>query len=242
MSDLFREVDEEVRQEQIITFLKRYGRTIIVVVVAAIAALAGYNIWQSQVRGEREAESEQFEAAVGLMEDGETAAAASGFAAIEDETGRQGYGMLAGFRKADALAQSDDIGGAVAAYDAIAADSNVETFYRDLARISAANLVVDTATPEEIDERLLPLSSEDSNHRFSALELRATAHFRARNIDSARALFKQVSEEAPPTSGASLRATQMLDILQPLEEAASIDATAGSEPSVPGVEAETAPE
>lgn len=238
MSDLFREVDEEVRQEQIITFLKRYGRTIIAVVVVAIAALAAYNYWQSQVQGEREAESEQFEAAVGLMADGEVAAAADQFAEIEDETGRQGYGMLAGFRKADALAQSGDINGAVAAYDAIADDSGVEGFYRDLARISAANLVVDTASPEEIDERLLTLSGEDSNHRFSALELRATAHFRARNIEEARALFQQVSEEAPATSGARLRAAQMLDILRPLVEVESVEDSIAPL----GGEAETAPE
>lgn len=238
MSDLFREVDEEVRQEQIITFLKRFGRAIIAVVVAAIAALAGYNYWQSQLQGEREAESEQFEAAVGLMADGEVAAAADQFAALEDETGRQGYGMLAGFRRADALAQSGDINGAVAAYDAIAADSGVEGFYRDLSRISAANLLVDTASPEEIDERLISLSGEDSNHRFSALELRATAHFRARDIDTARALFEQVSEEAPVTSGARLRAAQMLEVLRPLVEASSVE-----EPGVPlGGGAETAPE
>ena len=222
MSDLFREVDEEVRQEQIITFLKRYGRTIIAIVVLSITALGGYNYWQSQVQDKREAESERFVAAVGLMADGELTAAADRFAAIEYDTGRQGYGMLAGFRKADALAQSGDIAGGVAEYDAIAADSGIEEFYRDLARIWAANLLVNMASPEEIDERLLRLSGEDSNHRFSALELRATAHFRARNIEKSRVLFELVSEGAPMSSGARLRATQMLGILRPLVETVSV--------------------
>ena len=242
MSDLFREVDEEIRQEQIITFLKRHGRTIVAVVVTAIVGLAGYNYWQAQVRGEREAESERFEAAAGLMADGEVAEATQGFSEIEDDTGRQGYGMLAGFRKADALAQSGDLDGAVAAYDTIATDSNVEGFYRDLARISAANLMVDTAAPEEIDERMLPLSGEDSNHRLSALELRAAAHFRAGNIETAQGLFKQISEEAPVTSGARLRAAQMLEILGPLDAAAAIDDSSAVSGGAPVGESDTAPE
>lgn len=169
MSDLFREVDEEVRQEQIIQFVKRYGVHLIVAVVAAILLLAGYNYWQGQQDAEREALSERFEAAVSLLSGGKPVEAAGEFEALAADAGKSGYGLLAGLRRADALAQAGDVEGAVATYDAIAESSGVDRFFRDLATLFAANLLIDTADVGEIQGRLEALTGEDNPLRYSAL-------------------------------------------------------------------------
>lgn len=214
MSDLFREVDEEIRQEQITRFVKRYGVHLIVAVVAAILLLAGYNYWGDQQNAEREDLSDRFEAAVSLLSDGNVVEAADSFEALAADAGTSGYGLLAGLRKADALAQSGDITGAVAAYDAVAQSSDTERFFRDLAAVFAANLLIDTAGVGEIQDRLEGLTGEDNLLRYSALELIATSLYRAGEYREAENLFVQIGDEANETSGVRLRAVQMLVIIR----------------------------
>lgn len=214
MSDLFREVDEEVRQEQIIQFVKRYGVHLIVAVVAAILLLAGYNYWQDQKNAEREALSERFGVAVSLLSDGKTVEAADSFEALAADAGASGYGLLAALSQADALAQSGDIEGAVAAYDAVAESSGTDRFFRDLATLFAANLLIDAADVSEMQGRLEALTGEDNPLRYSALELIGTSHYRAGQYGEAEALFVQIGDEANETSGVRLRAVQMLVIIR----------------------------
>ena len=58
MSDIFREVDEEVRQEQVITFLKRYGKYLAAVIVLAIALVAGYRYLETRQHREHAAQGD----------------------------------------------------------------------------------------------------------------------------------------------------------------------------------------
>ncbi len=214
MSDLFREVNEEVRQEQIIQFFKRYGVQLIGGIVAAILLLVGYNYWQDQQDAEREALSERFEVAVSLLSGGKPVEAADEFEALTADAGPSGYGLLAGFRGAEALAQAGDAAGAVAAYDAIADSSGVERFFRDLAAIFAANLLVDTAGTDEIQDRLVDVSGEGNPLRYSALELIATSQYGVGRLREAESLFVQIADEASVTSGVRIRALQMLTIIR----------------------------
>ena len=68
MSDIFREVDEEVRQEQVITFLKRYGKYLAAVIVLAIALVAGYRYLETRQHREHAAQGDAYDAAVALVD------------------------------------------------------------------------------------------------------------------------------------------------------------------------------
>ena len=70
MSDIFQEVDEEVRREQLKKLWDRYGNYVVVaafLVVAGVAAWRGYSWWDAKKAAETGA---AFEAASTLAETG----------------------------------------------------------------------------------------------------------------------------------------------------------------------------
>ena len=103
VSDIFHEVDEEVRREQLKKLWDRYSIYLIalaVLIVAGIGAWRGYEYW---VAKKAAAAGAAFEAAVTLSEQGKHAEAEAAFAKVAAEA-PQGYRVLARFRAAAELA------------------------------------------------------------------------------------------------------------------------------------------
>ena len=128
MSDelLFREVDEEVRQDQIKKIWERYGGLIsiaAVLVVIAVAAFQGWRYWQVR---QSEAAAQAYADAVTLLEDGKTADGEAALKGISHPT----YATLARLRLAAALAAQGKADEAVAAYDAVAGDANTDPAFQ----------------------------------------------------------------------------------------------------------------
>ena len=138
MSDelLFREVDEEVRQEEYKKLWDRYGTLLIAVSAAVIAAVAGWKAYQYYTL-------KQTEAASILFFDGAKAAAEGKAEDAQRLMGlvkTPGYAQLGRLQVAGALAGSGKKQEALAAYDAIAADATVDATLRDAAAIRAGYL------------------------------------------------------------------------------------------------------
>ncbi len=143
MADIFQEVDEEIRREQLKKLWQRYGNFIVaacLLVVAAVGGWRGYEWWQVKKAGETGA---QFEVAVSLAEAGKHQEAEAAFAKIA-ANGTASYRVLARLREAAELAQTDRKA-AVAAYDEIAADKSAGQVIQDLAALRTGFLLVDTA-------------------------------------------------------------------------------------------------
>ena len=64
MSDIFREIDEEVRRDKASAILKKYGNVFIAIAVLAVAGVGGWQFWQQQERKKAEAVGAKFEAAM----------------------------------------------------------------------------------------------------------------------------------------------------------------------------------
>ncbi|MDX1580456.1 MAG: tetratricopeptide repeat protein [Alphaproteobacteria bacterium] len=214
MSDIFREVDEEIRQEQIINFLKTYGKYIAGGIVLLIIIYGGYRYFDAQQTAEREAAGEQFSAALENVAEDDLAQAVADFAAIAGENSDSGYGLLARFRQADALVAAREIQGGVAVYDGIADDSSVPEALRQLAGLFAVMAVIDSAPRDEIDRRVEPLIEPGAAWRQSALELKGLAAYEAGDLEAALSIFKTIEEEAAQGSGLRARATQMIAITE----------------------------
>jgi len=238
LSDIFREVDEDLRRQRAEELWKTYGSYAAAAVVAVVAVVAGVSWWNSARQSASEEAASAFVAASKIAESGEDpAAAADAFAAIaKDASG--GYGTVAAMRAASLQAESGDIEGAVAAFDAIAAGSGDKTL-RGLAGIKAALLLSDTASPDELEVRLTPLAAEGSAWRYSALELMGYAALRAEDHEKAALHYQTLADAplAPPL--ARERARNMLRGLQlegpvarqlPTEPEASPE-VAGQEPT-----------
>jgi hypothetical protein len=166
VTDIFQEVDEEVRREQLKKLWDQYGNYLIavcVLVVVGVAAWRGYQWWEAKQAAQSGA---AFEQAVTLAAAGKHQEAEAAFAKLATD-GTAGYRVLARLREAAELSTTDSKG-AVAAYDEIAADKSAGQIIEDLAAVRAGFLLVDTAPYSEIRDRLEPLAAADRTFRYSA--------------------------------------------------------------------------
>ncbi|MGI8525726.1 MAG: tetratricopeptide repeat protein [Pseudolabrys sp.] len=210
MADIFHEVDEEVRRDQLKKLWERYSILIIllaVLLVGGIGAWRGYEYWMARKAA---AAGGQFEAAVTLSEQGKHAEAAAAFDKIAGEA-PAGYRALAKLRAAAEISQRDAKAGA-AAYDALAADGSVDTTLRDLAAIRAALLLVDTAPLAEMQRRLQTLAEPAGAFRHTARELLALSAWRNGDAAAARKYIDMVAADGDTPAGTRSR----VDVLSAL--------------------------
>ena len=177
MSDIFQEVDEEVRRERLQKLWERYqyyAYAGIILILAAVGSYLGYERYQAKRAAETGA---AFEAAQTLDQEGKSAEAESAYAKVAAD-GTASYRDLARVRQAAELAQRDPKLG-LAAYEKIADDSAVGSAWRDLAGLRAGSLQIDAGAYNEARSRLEPLASEGRPYRYTARELLAFASWRA---------------------------------------------------------------
>ena len=212
MSDVFNEVDEEVRQEQWKKLFHAYGGYVIGAVVSFVVVFAGGIAWSEYQADQRQLESQRYVAAGQMLANGDAVFAAQLFGSLADEAG-DGYGALARLREADALATAGDETGAVATLDRLADDGDADSAFRDLARLFAVYQLMDSAPRDELEARLAPLLADGSPWRASARELSGLVALRAGEITRARDLFTIIVEDSTSPSMARSRAAGMLAII-----------------------------
>jgi hypothetical protein len=204
VADIFHEVDEEVRREQLKKLWDRYSIYLIalaVLIVAGMAAWRGYEYW---VAKKAAAAGAEFEAAIALNEEGKRAAAEAAFAKVASEA-PAGYRVLARMRAAGALAQSKPAD-AVKAYDEISADASLGTIWQDLAAVRAGLLVVDTAPLADMRRRLDPVAEPTRSFRHTARELLALSAWRNHDVAAARRYIDMIAGDAESPIGVRARA------------------------------------
>ncbi len=207
VSDIFREVDEEVRREQLKKLWDRYGNYVVaaaVLLVAAVAAWRAYMWWEAKKAAETGA---AFEAATTLAEAGKRGEAEAAFAKIAAD-GTAGYRHLARMREAAELAQSD-AKAAIAAYDQITADRAIGPVLQDLAALRAAALLIDSGALAEAQRRLEPLAANDRTFRHTAREFLVLAAWRAGDTTAAKRWFDLIMTDAQ-TPAATRSRVEML--------------------------------
>ena len=204
MSDIFNEVDEEVRREQLKKLWARWGNYIValgVLIVAAVGAWRGYEYYVTQKAARAGAD---FEAAVQLSEAGKRAEAETAFNKIAAEA-PGGYRALARLRAAAELAHREPKA-AVAAYDALSADASLGIALQDLAGLRAAMLLVDTEPLTEIQRRLEVLAQPGRAFRHTAREILALSAWKANDRQAARRYLDMITADGESPAGTRARA------------------------------------
>ena len=210
MSELFDEVDEEVRRDQLKKLWDKYSIYIIAAALLVIAAVGGWRGYQ-YVEARKAAEaSTAFNRAVELSEQGKHEDAEKAFADLAAKA-PYGYRLLSRFHQAAELASRDPKAGAKM-FDDLAADSSVGVEQQELARIRAAGLLVDSAPYADMKQRLEPDTVPSATFRHSARELLALSAFHANDTTAARLWLDQISadNETPPSLRSRAEALQAL--------------------------------
>lgn len=217
MSDesLFREVDEEVRREQMEKLWKRYGNLAVAMALGVIAGVASYKGWQYYTLQKSQKAGAAYVHAMDVSTTGTGEDVIAAFKGVE-ETGHNGFAMLSRLQMAGALAGDGKTEDAVKAYDAIAADGSVDDTMRDLARVKAAYLLVDTASSDDLRSRLAGLDVDGSAWRGSAREIIALAYYREAKYQDADKLVSQIIADTQTPAGVRQRTQLLASVLQPL--------------------------
>ncbi|MGH7074121.1 MAG: tetratricopeptide repeat protein [Stellaceae bacterium] len=213
MSELFREIDEELRRENFARLWKRFGLYIIGVVVAALLGAGIYVAWRGYEARQRAAEGEQFQVAMNLLHAGKLKGAASAF----EELAQSGHerAVLARLEAAAIATRQGDTAAAIRRYDGVAADDTIDPAFRDLATILAAQDSLAKGNPHRIINQLQPLAEGSGPWQPSALELTALAQLKAGDRKAAYATYRHLADDLAAPPGMRSRAAEMVAVLAP---------------------------
>jgi hypothetical protein len=212
--ELFDEVDEEVRREQLQKLWEKYSIYIIAAALLVIAAVGGWRGYQ-YLEAKKAAEAgDTFGKAVELANQGKHAEAEAAFNELAAKA-PAGYRMLARFRAAAEVANRDPQA-AAKMFDDLAADNSIGAEQQALARIRAAGLLVDTATYADMLRRLEGDTAAGQTFRHSARELLALSAFRANDSTATRQWLDQLELDAETPPSMRSRAEALQALLPPL--------------------------
>ncbi len=214
MSELFDEVDEEVRREQLKKLWDNYSIYIIGAAFLIIAAVGGWRGYQ-YLEAKKAAEAgEAFNKAVELSEQGKHAEAETAFTDLAAKA-PGGYRTLARFRAAAEVANRDPKA-AAKMFDDIAADGSVGSQLQALARIRAAGQLVDSASYADMKQRLEADTGPGATYRHSARELLALSAWRANDVAATRKWLDMIALDGDTPPGLRSRAQALQALLPPV--------------------------
>lgn len=201
MTDFIQEVDEDLRRDQYKRLWDKYGKLAVVAAVALVVAIAGsvaYRDWQKTRRAE---DTRKLIEAVELSAT-DPKIGPDALASLA-KSASAGVGTLARLHQAAAYVRNGESGKAVEVYDQIAADGSVDTIFRDLAILMAAQHRADGPEAAAAALKLAPLIQDTNPWRHPALELTAVVALGQGDKPRARDLFRRLADD--PTASPAIR-------------------------------------
>lgn len=214
MSDIFREVDEEVRRDELKGVWDKYGLYILGLCGVVILGVAGFKGWQAYQSAQAEKAGSNYSHALDLEQTGKNDEALKAFETLA-ANGPKGYSTLAKFRLAGAQAKAGNVDLAIASYDQLAADAQLDTIMHGLAQVRASALLLDQNKSAEVEKRISPLNEPGNPWRNSARELLALSAYQNGDMIKANKLYSEIIADAAAPGGIRQRAQLMISLMAP---------------------------
>jgi hypothetical protein len=214
VSELFNEVDEDVRRDQLKKLWDQYSIYIVAAALLIIAAVGGWRGYQYLEAKKAAEASAAFDKAVELSEQNKHAEAETAFTDLAAKA-PSGYRVLARLRAA-AEAGNRDPQAAAKMYDDIASDRSVGAAEQDLARIRAAGLLLETSTYPNMLTRLEAAAAPGATFRHTARELLALSAWRANDSTAARKWLDLIANDGETPPSLRSRAEALQGLLPPV--------------------------
>lgn len=215
MSDdsFIREVNQEYRQAQARALWDRYGPAgigVAVAVVLATAAYVGYDYW---IDSKANTSGDAFSQALNLANGGKQDEALAALKQLETD-GHGAYPLLARMRAATVLADKGDFAGAVAEFDKVAADTSIPQALRDMAKLRAGYILVDSGSYQDVSGRVEVLTNDTNPLRHSAREALGLSAWKEGKAKDALVFFEQISTDETAPRNARDRASMLSDLIR----------------------------
>ncbi len=212
-SDTFiREVDEELRRDQLTDVWKRYGRWLLAAVVLIVAAWGGWIYWQSEQEKAAGLKGETFTQTLQKLEAGNLAAAEADLKKLRDSD-NEAYRISARLTEAAVAQGKGDNKAAAKLYAGIAADTTVPQPWRDMALVRQTAAEFDSLEPGAVIARMKPLAAKGEPWFGSAGEMVAIAYLNQNRPDQAGKLFAEIGKDEQVPETIRSRAVQMAGAL-----------------------------
>lgn len=210
---LIREVDEDLRQENLEKLWKKYGGLMIGGALAVVLAVAGGQAWQNWRHGQNVESSQRLSQAIADLEQGDKAKGVDALQSLAGN-GTQGYRLLAEMKLAQVKLADGDAGAAIALYDKIAADGGIDDVYRNLALLKAAYLKIEAGQTAAVETAVTPLAAEASPWRHSAREVLALVALKSGDTAKAQDWLRKIADDIAAPTGIRGRAAELLAALE----------------------------
>jgi hypothetical protein len=207
-----REVNEELRSEQMQTIWRRFKPLIIGAAVLIVAGVAGSSLYQWWESKQSSASGDRYLSAIKDAEENRKDDAAKVLESLTKD-GFGAYPVLARMRLATLKAEKGDAATAVADFSAIGKDTSIPAAIRNAARLRAAWLLVDTGTYEQVAAEVEELAVPASQMRHGAREALGLSAYKAGDFAKARDWFQLIADDAEAPGGAVNRARTMLAMI-----------------------------
>lgn len=211
MTDIFSEIEEDIRKDRAKRIWDRFGKYVIGGAIVLVLGVGGWRVYEGWADARSAAAGDRFLDAVTLAEESPTAGIDALEAIAADSPGS--YGALARFRAASALAQDGNFDESIVRFRELSSDTSLDALVRDVASIRLGYLLLDHGSAADVEGLLLELS--DTTHPFShsAREIRAFAAMKAGNREQALGLFLELVADFNSPESVRSRARVALDVL-----------------------------
>mgnify|MGYP005652732155 FL=1 len=188
MADIFDEVSEELKQDQLIQLWKKYSKLIItffILLVLSVSTYQVYMIWNEKKLTES---SEQFFSGLEKLDNKDFEKSAEIFLKSSLDQ-KDGYRVLSIFGLAHSNFENGKISEMVSNYQTIYEDKTIGNYYQDLARI--LSVIKDNKSNfSELQGRLKPILNSPSKLQLLAAELEIVLFIRFNKLEEARNSIK----------------------------------------------------
>ncbi len=202
-----REVDEELRKEQMEQTAKKYGGLFAIVAVVVLLLAGGLLLWKDRQAKQAGVATEELKKAYDLAGEGKPKAAGEALAALQDES--DAVAASARLAQAALALEKNDKKAAVAQYAAVASDKDLPDAYRDLALIRQTVVEYDTLKPDEVIRRMQPLAETGKPYFGTAGELTGMALIAEGQKQQAGELFAKIAADTNQPASLRSRAVQI---------------------------------
>jgi hypothetical protein len=230
VTDIFEEVNEELRRDTFADWWKKYRVLIIAAIVIAIGGVGIWEFMKAQRASDIDRQAKVFDTGMAALENSDLAGAKTAFTQLSQEKG--GFGALANLMLASVEHDQSKDPKLMAPHLRAAAERD-EGLIGDIATLKLAYTIADTADLPQLEATVKPLIDKGGYVGSLAREVVAAKALATGDIERARTEYTALSFELDAPQNVKLRATQTLGTLPKAATPAAASAPAPATPAAP---------
>ena len=202
-----REVDDALRQDKLQTFMLRYGKLLLAVIVVGLLAFAAFLYWEHRQKLAAQTDAEQLILALDDLDAGNAAAAQQKLAPLANGDG--GNAIMAQLAQAGIALEKGQTDQAATLYGKVARDSAAPQPLRDLATVREVAAGFDKLPPQTVIDRLSALAQPGNPWFGVAGELVGMAYLKQDKPKQAGPLLAKIAKDKTQPEGLRARTRQL---------------------------------